>query len=186
MAALFYCSEPRPPTFSKLTRNWRSRTFAICLVIRCFPATFHRVNCQTLYSWGMFWPQEHSWRTGKHCRWGCSENWQLFYVSRSTLGLLRHPAVKIIYNLAISYSKTKQCKNHKITISAVNYAQNSISAVMTATVQTGIEVHSILKPKILLVTSIWIIVSKWIYIAIRSKSICIVWNRLKKSFYQHS
>ena len=60
-----------------------------------------------------------------------------------------------------------------------------MSIVMTDTVQTQIEVHSILNLKILLVTSIWTIVSKRIYIAIRSKSIWIAWNRLKKHFHQH-
>ena len=124
MSAPFYCSESRPPTFSNLTRNWRSRTLAICLTIRCIPATFRRVNCQSLCSWGMLWPQGHSWRTAKHYRWGCWEDRQLFYVNHTTLGLLCHPAAKIIYNLAISYSKSKQCKNHKITISSVISAQN--------------------------------------------------------------
>ena len=124
MSALFHCSESRPPTFSKLTRNWRSRTFAICLIIHCFPAALRRVNCQTLCNWGLFWPQGHRWRTVKQCSWGCSEDGQLLYVSHSMLGLLCHPAAKIIYNLAISYNKSKQCKNHKITISAVISAHN--------------------------------------------------------------
>ena len=113
----------------KLTWNWRSRTFAICLIIRCFPATFRRVICQTLCSSGLFRTQGRSWRTAKQCSWGCSENEQLLYVSHSTLGLLCHPVTKIMYTIAISIVKSNngrttnllspQCFMHTISISAV-------------------------------------------------------------------
>ena len=126
-----------------------------------------------------------SWRTAKHCSWGCKEDGQRFYVSRSTLGLLCHPVAKIIYNLAISYSKSKQCKNHKITISSVIYAHNLYLSSNDRHSSDSDRSSFNIEPKILLVTSIWTIVSKWIYIAIRSKSIWIIWNRLKKHFHQH-